>query len=290
MNQLPRTAPYTLLQARSVRSEEALNVGVVLYAPGGSLVAIHGDRARLRALHPDFGALQLAGRAEALQEFLQSYEQRLNPEQQHMALRWFAKPFQPLGEHPALTVLHDDPKQTLTELMQRLVVPPARTLRPANAPGAAKRPTKLAHELRAWLRLAKVFSSNAGDLQKGKVVANYPIDPGADLYADFAVLNGALNAIETLDLRGVEKLTPTLRGEAAIKGVTLDEARERITGRRVVVLSASDYAVARPAIQLISRYADDVWDMNAPGEKQKLASFFATALHRDELPGLELAS
>lgn len=144
--------------------------------------------------------------------------------------------------------------------------------------------------MRDWLRGAKAFSRKVDDIARGKVVANYPIDPAADLFADFAVLNGKLNAIETLDLRGVDRLTPSLRGDAAIKGITLDEARSRIDGRRVVVLSATDYAVARPAIQMISRYADDVWDMHDPDARQQLAAFIAGALHRDQLPGLEIAS
>ena len=138
----------------------------------------------------------------------------------------------------------------------------------------------LTSELLAWLRSAKAFCTKVGDLQHGKLMADYPIDPDVDLYAVFAVLNGKLNAIEMLDLRGVERLTLGMRGDAALKGVTLDEARAKIDGRRIVVLSASDYAVARPAIQLASRCADDVLDMHDAKARQQLADFIAGALHR----------
>jgi hypothetical protein len=287
---LPKTVPYTLLQARGVesRSDELMNVGIVLHLPGEPLVALSEDTTRLRALHPDYAALNMAGRAQGLQSALRELGANTTADRQHSLLWLVARPFTPAGEAPALATLADDPSQTLAELMQWLVLPPGRTLRPIRGE-AQKRPTRLVHEIRTWLRSAKAFSAKVDDISRGKVVANYPIDPSADLFADFAVLNGKLNAIETLDLRGVDRLTPTLRGDAALKGVTLDEARQKMDGRRVVVLSATDYGVARPAIQLISRYADDVWDMHNPTERQKLAEFIAGALHRDGLPGLQLA-
>jgi hypothetical protein len=291
MNETTATVPYTVLHARGfgARSDELLNAGIVLHTPDGPRVAIAQDAARLRALHPDYSAVDLTGWAQALEWTLQQHFMTLHePQQQHALLTLFARPFTPAQDMGTATLAADS-ANTLQELMAWLVNAPARTLS-ATRREVSKRPTKLASELRAWLRGAKAFSTKADDLKHGKVVANYPIDPGADLYADFAVLNGKLNAIETLDLRGVERLTPGLRGDAAIKGITLDEARAKIDGKRVVVLSASDYSVARPAIQLISRYADEVWDMHHADERQHLADFIAGALHRNQLPGLQLAS
>jgi hypothetical protein len=284
--------PYTVLRAvPDLFRGDALTFGLLIWAPAGPRVWVEDvDIKRLRALGPNY-------RRWNAQETRQSIETELaklpTTDMQRQMLSFLVS--DPSPQEGRVVILED--RGTLDEqierhaqdLLGRLVRPPAATL-PALKRATSKRPTKLAHELRDWLRGAKAFSTKADDLAHGKVVANYPIDPGADLYADFAVLNGKLNAIETLDLRGVEKLTPGLRGDAAIKGITLDEARKKIDGKRVVVMSASDYAVARPAIQLISRYADEVWDMHHANERQRLADFIAGALHRDQLPGLQLAS
>jgi hypothetical protein len=290
MTNTPTTAPYTVLHARGLgaRNDELLNAGIVLHAPCGPRVAVVQDAARLRALHPDYAAVHLAGWAEALEGTLREHAMTLPlPSQQHALLGLFARPFVP-SESMGTATLAADPAVTLRDLMAWLVNTPARTLRPQ--PATRKRSTRLVAELRQWLRESKVFSTKVEDISRSKVVANYPVLPSADLYADLAVMNGKLHVIETLDLRGVDRLTPSLRGDAAIKGVTLDEARRSVDGRRIAVISASDYQVARPAIGLISRYTDDVWDMHVPADKQKLAEFFAASLHRSELPALHLAT
>jgi hypothetical protein len=248
------------------------------------------DIKRLRALGPDYRRWN----AEETRASLQAELSKLPNREMQQQMLGFLVP-DPAPQAGRLVIfegrgpLDEQIERHAQDLLGRLVRPPAATL-PAPRRAPSKRPTRLVHELRTWLRGAKAYSTRVDDLAHGKVVANYPIDPGAGLYADFAVLNGKLNAIETLDLRGVDRLTPTLRGDAAIKGITLDEARDKIDGRRLVVLSASDYAVARPAIQLVSRYADEVWDMHEAKARQQLAEFIAAALHRQQLPGLALAS
>lgn len=286
MNPLPQTAPYTLLQARGVgaRAGEALNVGVVLHLPESDLVAFTGDARRMSALHPDYAATPMADRAAQLSDTLAEQGRELTPEQRRLLLRLLALPFQP-ADHTGVATLHESgPQQTLRELMAALVDAPKRRLKLTRTPRV--RTSKLASEIKDWLRAAKAFSPRVEDLRRNKVVANYPIAPAAQLYADFAVLNGKLNALEILDLRGLEKLTPGVRGDAALKGITLDEAREHIDGKRLLVLKATNYAVARPAIHLAERYADDVFDLTLQTDQHRLAQFFANALHREELPGL----
>ena len=285
----PKTAPYAILEARGVgaRSHEAVNAGVVLFSEEGPMVSVVPDIRRLAGIHPDYLALDLDGMAVGLQDQLRRHAE-LPVDQLHALLHVLCQPLAPsacLG----LASVEQGTSNTLRELMAWLVHSPQRTLPPIKR-NKPKPPTRLAKELREWLRGARVFSSRVEDISKGKVVANYPVDPAADLFADFALMNGRLNAIETLDLRGVERLTPTQRGDAAIKGITLDEARERIDAKRIVVLSASDHAVARPAIQMVTRYADVVFNMQEPSGRQQLADLVAKALKRPEFPELNLAT
>jgi hypothetical protein len=90
-----------------------------------------------------------------------------------------------------------------------------------------------------------------------------------------------VHVIDTLDLRGVGHLTAGHRGQAAVKGITLDEAREQLgaDSRRIAVVAASDYGVARPAIRLLERYATDTYDLATARERERLAAFIGGALH-----------
>jgi len=282
------TSPYVVLRACSGQARgEYINAGIVLFTPEGPLVSLTSDLPRLRSFHPDFAALKTDGWAEGLQHALRSLA--LSVEQQIAMLSLCAHPFKPHPEVGFTVLEHSDPRLTLDKLTRWLVSMPTATVRPFKAE-RPKRSTKLQVEIANWLRSARLLSSKVEDLSKGRVVLNYPIDPAADLYTDFAVKNGELHVIETLDLRGISHLTPSLRGDAAIKGVTLDEAREKIKGKRVAVISASDYAAAKPAIWMISRSADEVWDMHHDGDRQKLADFISTALHQSSMPELALTN
>jgi hypothetical protein len=283
---------YTVLRAvPDPFRGDALCFGLVIWVPERALVFVDDTAVkRLAALGPNYRRWNAVETQRSLQDEL---DRLPSTELRQQWLQLFVS--DPAPQYGRIVIFQDqgDAKSQIERhalsLLTRLVRPPAATL-PAPTRVASKRATKLATELRDWLKGAKAYSSKVDDIGRGKVVANYPIDPAADLYADFAVLNGKLNAIETLDLRGIEKLTPSLRGDAALKGITLDHARTKIDGKRVVVLSATDYNVARPAIQLISRYADDVLDMHDAKDRQQLADFIAGALHRDQLPGLTLHS
>lgn len=282
--------PYTVLRAvPDPYRGDALCFGLVIWVPERAQVLVDDVAVkRLVALGPNYRHWNAAKTQQTLQDEM---DRLTGTELRRQWLQLFVS--DPAPQQGRIVIFEDQGDATsqierhAQDLLTRLVRPPAATL-PAPTRIAFRRPTRLANELRNWLKGAKAYSTKADDISRGKVVSNYPIDPAADLYADFAVLNGKLNAIEILDLRGVEKLTPALRGDAAIKGITLDEARTKIDGKRLVVLSVSDYSVARPAIQLISRYADDVLDMRDAKARQQLADFIAGALHRDQLPGLNL--
>lgn len=283
---------YTVLRAvPDLYRGDALTFGLIIWAPERAQVWVDDAAVRrLVALGPNYRRWN-AGETQAT---LQREMDRLpTTEMRQQWLRLFVS--DPAPQVGRVTIEGDQQgdaqaqiERHAQDLLTRLVRPPAATLPPPPRK-QAKRPTKLANELRDWLKGAHVYSTKVEDLRRGKVVANYPIDPGADLYADFAVLNGQLNAIETLDFRGVDHLTPTLRGNAALTGITLDGARQHVKGRRLLVMSASDYDVARPAVELAARYADKVLDMHDAAARQWLAAFIAGALHRAELPGLDLA-
>ncbi|MCR8961173.1 hypothetical protein M0765_026615 [Variovorax sp. S2] len=280
-------SPFVLLRAVDPVRGESLNAGVVLFTPTGALVAAAPDAARIKALHPDFVALSMSAWAERLQESINSLAKSL-PEiaQQIAMLPLLCQPFVADTE-PGTTLLNlDRPQETLDALMAWQVLARQVTVRAKR--DRVKRQSKLTSQMRSWFRSAKVFSTNPEDLSKGRVVANFPVDARDDLYADFAVKTGRLHVLETLDLRGIDHLTPSIRGDAAVKGFTLDEARTAVDGDRIAVVSASNYDIARPAIKMIERNATNLYVMESPKDKQAFVDFMHQALHNDALPDLVL--
>lgn len=275
----PFHAPFVVLRAQDRQRGESLNAGVVLLAPEGPLVGLHADVRRLRAVNPDFAAVPLDGWAADVQTALAEHAQKLDSSQLIALLPLLVQPFVADTE-PGITEIGDAGAAAEVErLLTWLVRPRAPTLRRERV--RAKKASRLTVELRAWLRHAKAFSTKVEDLRRQRVVSNYPIDPQSELYADFALLNGQLHVMEVMDLRGVDRLSSAIRGEAALKGVTLDEARDK--ANPIGVIAASDYGVAKPAIHMINRYAADVYDLGSPGERARFAAFVAKSLHRQEL-------
>lgn len=270
-----KTFNFVVLRANpDLLRHESLNAGVVVFDAANTCVLIDASKKRLSSLHPDFGRMDLSLWAEQIQSELR----KLPEESQRAILPMLCAPFiadRELGK----TIGEDAGAQAMT-LFERLVGNQRATLPLENR--LPVRQTKLTRELRDWFKTSKVFSTKIEDLSRHRVVANYPVSPASDLYADFALKNGKLHVLETLDLRGVDHLTPALRGGAAIKGITLDEIGDG--DNAIAVIVASDYGIARPAISLLSRYADDIYDLSATGEGQRFAEFMAKSLQCGSMP------
>ena len=278
--------PFRVLRAApdQVRGE-VMNYGVVAFTPDGPNLRIDaGAVTRLRALHPNYARWNADAERDALWAALVKAPD-VEGQEAILAMMCGEETIRGAAGCLIFESIEDVASHLSTrmgELMTRYVSTPLSSL-PMPKKIRAKPASRLHRELRDWFKRAKAFSTNMDDLSKNRVVANYPISVAQDLYADFAVKNGQLHVMETLDLRGVEKLTPALRGEAAVKGITLDEARDGVDGCRIAVVRASDYSVARPALRMIQRYASDIYELDTHADRQRFADFLHRALHRELL-------
>jgi hypothetical protein len=232
---------------------------------------------RLRALHPNLARIDLEDWSKRLCEELCQID---GVENQIALLPHMVQPFR-VDEVPGVAINEGtDFLSEVESLFQRLVVSLPATIKLA----PKKKQSKLHTEIRSWLRGAKLYSSRTEDLSRRRVVSNYPVDPSTDLYVDFALKNGKIHVIETLDLRGISQVTAAVRGDAAIKSITLAEAEDmKEIGKRIALVHASDHAIAQPAVRLIDRYADEVWHMDSANDRQTFARFVSDALHVDQL-------
>lgn len=276
--------PFIMLRARDLTRGECINAGVIVMLPDQVLVGVARDAARLKALHPDFAALDLPKWAERLQSSLKEQFERFESLEERLALLpLFTTPFV-ADEQPGMVQMQDAPEAMVARLLEWQVEPRRVQVRPKREAGL--RQTRLHQELREWLKQSSAFSTKIEDLSRKRVVANYPVDPATDLYADLALMNGQLNVMEIMDLRGLHHLTAGVRGEAAVKGITLDEAKRQANA--IAIVAASDYGVAKPAITLVSRFANDVYDLGQVSERDRLAAFVSAALHRNDLAAIAL--
>jgi Protein of unknown function (DUF3037) len=252
---------------------ESLNAGVVVFDGQNTAVLVDASKRRLPALHPDLGRIDFTEWAEKIQDELRRHPQ----EMQMTILQILSSPL--TCDRNIGKTTGEDALQQAEYLFKRLVERQSATLSlPKNR---IIKQSKLAKELKNWFKSSKVFSNKIEGLSRHLVVENYPVDPASDLYADFALQNGKLHVIETLDLRNIDHLTPSMRGNAAIKGFTLNEVGEN--SNAIAIISASDYSVARPAIAMISKFADDVYDVSTLDGRQNLSQFIAESLHKPDL-------
>lgn len=277
-----RSYRFTMLRVRSnLLRGESVNVGIVAFVDGRLVARIDYDRARLMALDPNLVQLPLW---ESLQADIERIADQVpDPTVQHHMLKTLLTPIyadEQLGE----MTLDDEesPADRVEALMARLVVRPRRVGRDPLPARINPRGGKLNAQIRDWFKQARLYSRNMEDLSKNRVVANFPISAANDLYAEFALKNGVVHVIETLDLRGHDKINAHVHKEAAVKAIVLDQARQALeaTSQRLAVVSASDYNAMRPAIRLVELYADDVIAMASSQDRQRLADFVATSLHQ----------
>ncbi|KAF3999190.1 DUF3037 domain-containing protein [Glaciimonas immobilis] len=262
----------------NVMRGERVNVGLVVFHPGGHDVTIHLHiiKDRLRALDPNLSAIKWDAWAMQAKESLTAIpvENRVH---------FLQTAFSPITTDTQTgwfkATSEEEVQDNIDGLLKRLVVSPQRVIRIENK--GLPRTTKLQAELKNWFKAQKIMGKNMDDLSRSQIVSEYPVSLETDSYADFAFKNGALHVMETMDLRGVNYLSARLRNQAAFKSIVLDQAREVTQGggQRIAVVSASDYSLVKPAIKMIERNADDVISMESQEDIDRLIRRLTEALH-----------
>lgn len=260
---------------------ETLNVGLVIFVDDTVSVRVGQEHWRLRALHPNFDALDITRWAQELEAELQTLPSN---ESRRFFLSSIGGPIT-IDEVPGQLIIENGTSldELVDGIVRRLVTTPVKTFA---TPGSSKIQSRspLSNQLKNWFRASHIFSTKVADLSKGKIVSGYPVSADEDLFADFALRNGSVHVIETLDLRGVERPTRALRGQAGWKSVLLDQSRRTLSAdtKRIAVVSADDYPAVRPLIAMIERYADDLISIESGADRQRLADFISQSLHLDK--------
>jgi hypothetical protein len=272
---MDRIYKYAVLIATpSQRRGERVNIGVVVFRE---------DKADIRLMHANHKLKLLTrqsweDRLEAATARLGSlFDEERSPDG---ALERFAL-FEPIistSGFGTLTARDDaDYERTVGQIIESLVGIPAREK-------SGKKSSKLNTEIAADLKKANVLASDDEGIDNKKVVRDYEIDESEGLRADFALKNGVIHIISTLDLRIHRANLET----AALKSIILDKALKKFGEGRVKRFGA--YAVAPDMregfsqhLRMFGEYArNGLWDWSQPDDRNKLRKSIFDALEHDD--------
>ncbi len=169
---------------------------------------------------------------------------------------------------------------TVLRLMKLLIEP-----EPAQAKSSPKR-TKLVSVMKAALRAEKVLASPDEGLGDHRVVLNLQVAEG--LFADFALKNGAMHIIETVDAASEVISAKKVVSDIAVSALVLEQARmvfgERNTRSRLVYDASP--AVERLAITSLEVAAHQGAELinwaSAEDRKRFLREIYSSALPRED--------
>lgn len=273
---------YDLLVAESpLPRNERINVGIVLWKESGFEIYSDISTSRLSAIDRNYPRIAvfkelLAGTlGNSITEKLS--DKKLNKDSARMMLGFLIKPLRAISGGVMFSEDGD-----FTDEIERTLDALVRPSKFSIKIKSTRKSNRLESQFKHWLRASKIMGRTMDDLSKHRIVPQYPVSVDANVYADFAYKNGALHVIETLDMRGANHVSSTLRNTAAFKSITLDMAGDVVgDGKRLGVIAASDYSAIKPALKLFERNADDLFSLDSPGDTQRLANLLSTGLHID---------
>lgn len=261
---------YALIRAvPDPRRGEWVNIGVVVFLDGRLDIHLLGNLSKLRVIAPrlDIDLVeQIRGGWQHLCENAEGTRAR------HALLERFPLVHaSPLARFMAAPDRYTDQVESI---MRDLVVPPA-------APRSEDRPTRLEAKLRADFYRANLLGQSVDDIDRHKVVPRFPIDASAGLFADFALMNGAMRITETIDFRVDRARRAAKHDKAALKCVTLARAMERYPSscNRSVVYIADERTLdmIQPSLTMLGNYADRLYDAGSAAEMASYMSMMHAA-------------
>jgi len=142
--------------------------------------------------------------------------------------------------------------------------------------------SRLFVELKSTFKNFGWLGEKSEDIEDHKVVTHYPVVADQDLSAEFAMKNGRLHLVETVDFRS--GAASAKRMEARGKALVFDAAKEQdIQTQCTVVVAAQDYDDIQASMNLLNRYADRVAVYDSATDMQSLFGDWARAMNRPML-------
>lgn len=187
-------------------------------------------------------------------------------------------PYLTLSQADGLITYHSEQEyERKVEMMMQSIVEPSKK---KNKQRTVEQ-TKLIADIKMTFDFYGWLGQRKQDIDNHMVVHKYPLDDALDMTADFALMNGRLNVIEVVDLRS--GLSTPKRNEVRSKALIYDFAKhldnKGATGYSVIA-GAQDNVDAKPYLNLLERYADDVFHYEAVDDMNLFIHKVSKALDR----------
>jgi len=254
------TYQYSLIRAVPDRRRgEWVNVGVVVFRPGGLDVRVIDNLTKLRMLCPELDSQAI----KQLPEFWEAMcagMQDANDCHALLANTPLVHP-SPMAQFLASEESYQD---AVKRIMRDLVDPPPQ-------PRQRSSESKVQTMLKGMFKDAHILGDGPADIDRHRVVPHFPIDSSSGMLADFALKNGSMHITQVIDFRvKVDQLKAAKRGEAGLKAMGLVTA-EKVYKKGVVpmVVYAANPAtldIVQPSLNLLHQHAEHVFDINNPND------------------------
>ncbi|MGE4240564.1 hypothetical protein [Ramlibacter sp.] len=166
----------------------------------------------------------------------------------------------------------DEYAQRVSHAMRNLVAAPSNSPRDRSEVSRLHVDLKIAFSAKGWL---------GRDIRNHEIVERYPLGPMTT--AEFALENGRLHVIETLDLR--RSNLSAKRSDARSKALTLDMARRKSgDSARYAVVAGRESPLLPEARDLLSDYCQSVLQWESVADMNALFEQLAEATGKPGLP------
>jgi hypothetical protein len=264
-------AEYCILADRPYRNRnEQVNIGLVVLRQDGVRVHLCDNLRKVKALNPRANLDAVHDWAEKLPHLLAGC---LSVDAARQALSQWGRDWALEGRGSFAYDNEDQYSHRVKMAIDNLVRPSARS-------GVAREPISRLH-----LDLKRSFALNGWlgkDINAHQIVTRYAVGP--EVNAEFALINGRLNVIESIDLR-TENLSAK-RVELRAKALVLDMAKRSRQGDAAcyAVMAGETSKIAEDTRELLDIYADHVFQWEHARDIDSLFDILGAATGKPRIP------
>lgn len=267
----PPIAQYVVVSHRVAPNRtEHVNIGIATRRPDGRWQAhMHHDLRKLRAVDPSTSPAALRDWADRLPTLLQGQSMEAGV----ATLRGLG--FM-VGSGAAGQFLCPDDaaylRSTETALRSLVAPPPAGKRKERDPVSRLHLDLKASFDARGWM---------GKDISAHQIVERHPVGPMVT--AEFALQNGVLHVLESIDLRTSNPSAK--KAEVRSKVLALDMALSvDPNAKRYTVLAGHDSPMASEAASLAKHYSSQVWQWESASDMDAMLSTLAKATGKPMLP------
>lgn len=260
---MERSFKYSVIRAvPDPRKGEVINIGILVFHAQTVDVRIAPSLSKLLALDAAIDVDQIRDLPQTLGQWSSRFD---SVEEKHAAIQNFG--IVTLSEAGSfITSPSLNYEDQLAMLMKTLVLPRGRDQ------SSATSVNRISTKLREIFKQSDILGKDEGDIRRHLVVPNYPIDREENLFAEFALRNGAYWFTETVDFRAPSKRVIDNTRVASLAAIKLIKAKKKFKKdvNSFVVYAAHSDEDAATQLSLLREYTDELVNID---DKRSMARY-----------------